>query len=73
MLFPCARCIDECGINISKEATVKGIVFSYNCNKILCCPSSGNIYSINIGIQNIQWDPILPDIPSLRARYLLEN
>ncbi len=73
MLVPGASCIDECGINISKEDTVKGIVFLYNCNKILCCPSSGNIYSINIGSQNIQWDPILPDIPSSRAKYLLEN
>jgi hypothetical protein len=56
MLVPGASCIDECGINISKEATVKGIVFLYNCNKILCCLSSGNIYSANIGSQNIQWD-----------------
>ena len=54
MLVPGARYIDECCINISKEDTVKGIVFLYNCNKILCCPSSGNIYSINIGSQNIQ-------------------
>jgi hypothetical protein len=46
LLAPGASCIDECGINISKEATVKGIVFLYNYNKILCCPSSGKIYSI---------------------------
>ena len=73
MMGPGARYIDECGIYISKEDTVKGIVFLYNCNKILCCPSSGNIYTINIGSQNIQRDPILPDIPSSRARYLLES
>jgi hypothetical protein len=73
MVVPGARCIDECGINISKEATVKGFVVLYNCNKILCCPSSGIIYSINIGSQNIQWVPLLPAIPSSRARYLLES
>jgi hypothetical protein len=72
-LVPSASCIDECGINVSTEATVKGILFLYNCNKILCFPSSGIIDSINLGSQYIQWNPILPDIPSSRARYLLDN